>query len=121
MYKIGAHFCQDSWRLAVVNELISNVKLGCSVRWYTMNSISKIEFNTNAAESFFSRMRRGEIGHHHHVAGSYLIRVAQEAAWRENYRRAPNGTQVDRIVALAMHNNPSVDFCGYWQRGRVAA
>jgi hypothetical protein len=24
---------------------------------------------TNMAESFFSRMRRGEIGHHHHVAG----------------------------------------------------
>jgi hypothetical protein len=28
-------------------------------------------------------MRRGEIGHHHHVAGPYLIRFAQEAAWRE--------------------------------------
>ena len=24
---------------------------------------------TNVAESFFSRMRRGEVGHHHHVAG----------------------------------------------------
>src|SRR4051794_37328970 len=30
--------------------------------------------HTNSAESFFSRMRRGEIGHHHHVAGPYLIR-----------------------------------------------
>jgi ISXO2 transposase-like protein len=78
------------------------------------------EINTNAAESFFSRMRRSEIGHHHHVAGPYLLRFAQEAAWRENYRRAANGTQVDRIVALAMHNKPSVDFCGYWQRSRVA-
>jgi transposase len=45
------------------------------------------DINTNAAESFFSRMRRGEIGHHHHVAGPYLLRFAQEAAWRENYRR----------------------------------
>jgi transposase-like protein len=79
------------------------------------------EINTNAAESFFSPMRRGEIGHHHHVAGPYLLRFAQEAAWRENYRRAANGTQVDRIAALAMHNKPSVDFCGYWQRSRVAA
>jgi transposase-like protein len=79
------------------------------------------EINTNAAESFFSRMRRGEIGHHHHVAGPYLLRFAQEAAWRENYRRVANGTQVNRIVALAMHNKPSVDFCGYWQRDRVAA
>ena len=61
-------------------------------------------------------MRRAEIGHHHHVAGPYLIRFAQEAAWREDHRRDPNGSQVDRIVALAMRNKPSVDFCGYWQR-----
>jgi transposase-like protein len=50
------------------------------------------EINTNAAESFFSRMRRGEIGHHHHVAGPSLIRFAQEAAWREDHRRDPNGS-----------------------------
>jgi transposase-like protein len=37
---------------------------------------------SNGAESFFSRMRRAEIGHHHHVAGNYLIRYAQEASWR---------------------------------------
>jgi transposase-like protein len=78
------------------------------------------EVNTNAAEGFFSRMRRGEIGHHHHVAGPYLIRFAQEAAWREDHRREPNGGQVDRIVALAMRNKPSVDFCGYWQRRNIA-
>jgi hypothetical protein len=74
------------------------------------------EISTNEAESFFSRMRRGEIGHHHHVAGPYLIRFAQESAWREDHRKDPNGSQVDRTVALAMHNKPSVDFCGYWQR-----
>jgi hypothetical protein len=38
----------------------------------------------NWAESYFSRMRRGEIGHHHHVAGPYLLRYAQEASWRED-------------------------------------
>ena len=73
---------------------------------------------TNNAESFFSRMRRAEIGHHHHLAGPYLIRFAQEASWREDHRREANGDQVDRIVALAMANRPSVDFCGYWQRAR---
>jgi hypothetical protein len=46
---------------------------------------------TNGAEEFFSRMRRGEIGHHHHVAGPYLIRYAQEASWREDHRRVDNG------------------------------
>ena len=34
---------------------------------------------TNWAESYFSRLRRAEIGHHHHVAGAYLLRFAQEA------------------------------------------
>jgi hypothetical protein len=71
---------------------------------------------TNNAESFFSRMRRGEIGHHHHVAGPYLIRFAQEAAWREDHRKEPNGFQVERLVTLVMAARPSVDFCGYWQR-----
>jgi ISXO2-like transposase domain len=74
------------------------------------------EINTNQAESFFSRMRRGEMGHHHHIAGPYLIRFAQEAAWREDYKRVPNGSQVDRIVTLSMKHKPSVDFSGYWQR-----
>jgi transposase-like protein len=71
---------------------------------------------TNDAESFFARMRRAEIGHHHHIAGPYLIRYAQECAWREDHRHDPNGFQVDRVVALVMRNKPSVDFCGYWQR-----
>jgi ISXO2-like transposase domain len=78
------------------------------------------EINTNQAEGFFSRMRRAEIGHHHHLAGPYLLRFAQEAAWREDHRREPNGSQVDQVVALAMRNKPSIDFCGYWQRGRAA-
>jgi len=76
--------------------------------------------HTNNAEGFFSRMRRAEIGHHHHIAGPYLLRFAQEAAWREDHKREANGAQVDRIVALAMANKPSVDFCGYWQRSRTA-
>ena len=42
---------------------------------------------TNWAEEFFSRMRRAEIGHHHHIAGAYLLRYAQEASWREDNRR----------------------------------
>jgi transposase-like protein len=74
---------------------------------------------TNDAESFFARMRRAEIGHHHHIAGPYLIRFAQEMAWRENHRKDANGFQVDRVVALAMRNRPSVDFCGYWPRSRA--
>jgi transposase-like protein len=75
---------------------------------------------TNGAESYFSRLRRGELGHHHHIAGPYLLRYAQEAAWREDLRRVSNGEQVHGVVGLAMRCRPSVDFCGYWQRARAA-
>ena len=75
---------------------------------------------TNGAESFFSRLRRGEVGHHHHIAGAYLARYAQESAWREGHRRDDNGAQVRGVVGLALAARPSVDFCGYWQRGQVA-
>ncbi len=74
---------------------------------------------TNQAESFFSRLRRAEIGHHHHVAGPYLIRFAQEASWREDNRRLSTGEQVQRVATLAMKGKPSVDFCGYWQRSKL--
>ena len=75
---------------------------------------------TNDAESFFSRLRRAEIGHHHHIAGTYLLRYAQEAAWREDNRRVSNGEQVHLVAALAMMRKPSVDFSGYWQRHKAA-
>ena len=37
---------------------------------------------TNMAEEYFSRLRRAKIGIHHHIAGSYLLRYAQESSWR---------------------------------------
>jgi hypothetical protein len=48
-----------------------------------------------APEEFFSRTRRAEIRHHHHIAGAYLLRYAQEASWREDNRRSSNGEQVN--------------------------
>jgi hypothetical protein len=66
-------------------------------------------------------MRRGEIGHHHHISGPYLLRYAQEAAWREDSRRVANGEQVTRVASLALAAKPSVDFSGYWQRHLKAA
>lgn len=73
---------------------------------------------TNGAEEFFSRLRRAEIGHHHHVAGAYLVQYAQEAAWREDRRRVANGEQARAVVGLAMACRPSVDWSGYWQRAQ---
>ena len=48
---------------------------------------------TNMAEEYFSRLRRAEIGHHHHIAGDYLLRYAQESPRREDNRRVTNGEQ----------------------------
>lgn len=76
---------------------------------------------TNQAESYFSRLRRAEMGHHHHVSGPYLLRYAQESAWREDARRTDNGAQVRRVTELALKRGPSVDFGGYYQRHHRAA
>ena len=83
---------------------------------YSLNGVY-----SNGAESYFSRLRRAEIGHHHHIAGAYLVRYAQESAWREDHRRVANGVQVKAVAILAMAAPVSVDWCGYWQRSRKAA
>lgn len=72
--------------------------------------------NTNAAESFFSRIRRAEVGTHHHVAGKYLAAYATEMAWREDARRIANGSQFAMIVSAAAIAPKSDAWSGYWQR-----
>jgi transposase-like protein len=71
---------------------------------------------SNGAENLFSRLRRAEIGHHHHISGAYLARYASESAWRDDHRGMSNGAQFRAIIDLVVKNKPSVDFCGYWQR-----
>lgn len=71
---------------------------------------------TNMAESFFSRLRRAEIGTHHSIAGPYLAAYAREMAWREDNRRVSNGGQFEMVVAGAMASGVSRQWKGYWQR-----
>lgn len=71
---------------------------------------------TNQAESYFSRLRRMEIGTHHHIAGPYLGQYAGEASWREDNRRVPNGSQAVMAAEAAMAAPQSRRFAGYWQR-----
>jgi hypothetical protein len=71
---------------------------------------------TNQAESFFSRLRRAEIGIHHHIRQRYLNAYASEMAWRENNRRVSNGTQYLMTVHAAAHHPVSRQWKGYWQR-----
>lgn len=72
---------------------------------------------TNQAESFFSRLRRMEIGTHHHIAGPYLASYAAEASWREDNRRVCNGNQTAIVGMAAMASGVSRRWAGYWQRG----
>ena len=67
---------------------------------------------SNGAESYFSRLRRAEIGHHHHIAGPFLVRYAEESAWREDHRRVDNGTQVNAVTTPAMDAPVSVAGAG---------
>lgn len=71
---------------------------------------------TNQAESFFSRLRRAEIGTHHHIAGPYLNAYAAEMAWREDNRRKSNGEQYLAMADAALTHPVSRQWKGYWQR-----
>lgn len=71
---------------------------------------------TNMAESYFSRLRRAEIGTHHHIAGPYLNAYANEMAWREDHRRVANGSQAAMVAGAVMANRQSRNWTGYWQR-----
>jgi transposase-like protein len=71
---------------------------------------------TNGAESFFSRLRRAELGTHHSIRKGYLAAYAGEMAWREDHRRESNGAQFMGIAKLAAQSPVSRQWKGYWQR-----
>ena len=75
---------------------------------------------TNQAESFFSRLRRAEVGTHHSIAGPYLAAYAGEMAWREDNRRVSNGEQYLIATGAALASPVSRVWKGYWQRRRAA-
>jgi transposase-like protein len=83
-------------------------------------AFSKDGASTNQAESFFSRLRRAEIGVHHRISGKRLGPYASEMAWREDNRRVPNGVQFSAIASMALKHPMSREWRGYWQRNRVA-
>jgi len=71
---------------------------------------------TNQAESFFARLRRAEMGQHHHISGKYLLAYAAEMAWREDNRRVSNGSQHLALTGAALAHAVSRVWKGYWQR-----
>jgi transposase-like protein len=77
---------------------------------------SSDEACTNQAESFFSRLRRAEIGTHHHISGPYLAAYAAEMDWREDNRRVSNGEQYLLATNAVAKHPVSAQWKGYWQR-----
>jgi len=74
---------------------------------------------TNQAESYFSRLRRAEMGQHHHISGKYLAAYAVEMAWREDNRRMANGALHQAATGAALAHPVSRVWAGYWQRIRA--
>lgn len=74
---------------------------------------------TNQAESFFSRLRRAEMGQHHHISGKYLAAYAVEMAWREDHRRQTNGMLHEAATGAALGHPVSRMWKGYWQRAQI--
>jgi hypothetical protein len=76
---------------------------------------------TNMAEEYLSRLRRAEIGIHHHIAVRISCAMRRRVVMLGSNRRVSNGEQVNRIAVLALKRGKSVDFIGYWQRHAQSA
>jgi transposase-like protein len=74
--------------------------------------------NTNAVESYFSRLRRMVTGQHHGVSPKYLYQYSAHAAWLEDHRRRDNGANARATVALSLAHPVSRVWAGYWQRAQ---
>lgn len=69
----------------------------------------------NLAESYFSRFRRMQYGQTHKFGNQYLANYANEAAYREDTRRQPNGEIFMDITKKCAKTRTHNDWCGYWQ------
>ena len=69
---------------------------------------------TNQAESFHSRVRRAEIGIHHHIAGPYAHDYTDEMAWRETYRRKTAKEQLEMLLTACLTTKSDRRWRTYW-------
>lgn len=76
---------------------------------------SAVGITNNLAESYFSRFRRMQYGQTHKFGNLYLANYANEAAYREDTRRLPNGEIFMDITTKCAMTRTNRDWCGYWQ------
>ena len=88
--------------------------LGCASRWlgYPAASITALRswmraFAPIRRRAISRRLRRAEIGTHHHIAGPYLNAYADEMAWREDHRRVATAVRLRWLARAAMASRVS--------------
>lgn len=67
----------------------------------------------NQAESFFSRLRRADIGIYHRIAPKYMQDYALEAGWREDVRRLDIRSQIAALMERVFRAGLSKDWINY--------
>lgn len=77
--------------------------------------------NNNQAESYMSRLRRGEFGVFRGMRRRYFLDYCVEMAWREDYRRSTIGEHMQDIFSRIRRCGPSPSFAGYCQGTRRLA
>lgn len=70
---------------------------------------------TNRAESFFSLLRRKQVGVHHRMSGRHLHLYAAEMAWRNDHNRVREGVLAFRLLRLLLTRPMTGEWVGYWQ------
>jgi transposase-like protein len=70
----------------------------------------------NYAESFFSRLRRMQIGQHHKITNKYLSQYSNELAYREDTRRMSNGDIVYDIIRKCLGTGVSSRWVNHCRR-----
>lgn len=99
----------------------SNAYDGLHAKYDTRRVNHSVEYRANdgttnnLAESYFSRFRRMQYGQIHKFGNEYLANYANEAAYREDTRREPNGAIFMDIVKKCAKTLTHRDWCGYWQ------
>jgi len=69
--------------------------------------------NNNQAESFFSRVRRGEFGTYNGILKTYLAYYAAEFAYRNDSKEIVISQRFYSLISKMLSREPSKAFCGY--------
>lgn len=94
-----SHLHTDSWKgyLPLAGEFASHQTVDHSAGEY----VRRDGVTTNAAESYFSQLKRSIDGTHHHVSVEHLPRYLAEFDYRYNTRKLSDSARLERMVDQA--------------------